>query len=90
MKIEFDRSFSKCLDKIINKNIKVKTIKLIEEIENAKTLSEIKNLKKIKGFNRYYRIKLNEFRVGFELKNDSVIRLIIISHRKDIYKSFPK
>lgn len=90
MKIEFDRSFSKCLDKIINKNIKVKTIKLIEEIENAVTLSEIKNLKKIKGFNRYYRIKLNEFRVGFELKNDSVIRLIIISHRKDIYKSFPK
>jgi len=47
MKIEFDRSFSKCLDKIINKNIKVKTIKLIEEIENAKTLSEIRNLKKI-------------------------------------------
>lgn len=90
MKIEFDRSFSKCLDKISNKDIKLKTIKLIVEIENAKTLSEIRNLKKIKGFHRYYRIKLNEFRIGFELKNNSVIRLIIISHRKDIYKSFPK
>lgn len=89
MKIEFDRSFYKSLDKISENTVLVKLQNIIKEINNAGFLSEIKNIKKLKGFKSYYRIKLMDYRIGIELLNASTVRFILICHRKDIYKKFP-
>lgn len=89
MKLEFDKSFSKSMDKINDKQIKTKILNIISELEKIKTMKDIVNLKKLKGFQNYYRIKLGSYRIGFELRNNSIIRFIIICHRKDIYKKFP-
>ena len=35
------------------------------------------------------KIRTGDFRLGFEIINDDTIRLIIIAHRKDIYRNFP-
>ena len=53
MKIEFDRSFYKSLDKISENTVLVKLQNIIKEINNAGFLSEIKNIKKLKGFKSY-------------------------------------
>jgi len=45
MKIEFDRSFYKSLDKISENTVLVKLQNIIKEINNAGFLSEIKNKK---------------------------------------------
>ena len=89
MKVEFDKSFLKSLDKIDDSKILKKVERIIIICESSSRISEIRNIKKLSGFSSYYRIKLGNYRIGFELINKSVIRFIILTHRKNIYKKFP-
>ena len=90
MKIEFDKSFDKSLDKIGDKSIFPSIEKLILNCEKAKSIREIPHLKKMVGYDNYYRVRLGNYRIGIEIFNKDVIRFVIVAHRKDIYKIFPK
>jgi len=89
MIIEFDKSFEKSLEKLKNKSLYPKIETTIIEFENAKSLSELSNIKKLTGFKFYYRVRIGEYRLGFEKIAENTLRLIIVAHRKDIYKLFP-
>ena len=89
MIIEFDKSFEKSLAKLKNKSLFPKIEKTIIEFENAKNLSELTNIKKLAGYKFYYRVRIGEYRLGFEKIDESALRLIIFAHRKEIYKLFP-
>ncbi|MEI7979549.1 MAG: type II toxin-antitoxin system RelE/ParE family toxin [Bacteroidota bacterium] len=89
MIIEFDKSFEKSLIKVKEKALFNKIESLIETIEKAEKISEIKNVKKLTGFKNYYRIRIGDFRLGFEKINDNTIRFITVARRKDIYSIFP-
>ena len=90
MIVEFDKSFEKSLQKIKNKSLFSRIESIILECEKSNSLSEISNLKKLIGFKNYYRIRIGEYRLGVELIDTKTIRFILIAHRKDIYRSFPK
>jgi mRNA interferase RelE/StbE len=89
MIVEFDKSFVKSLDKIKDSALYEKVELLILELERVQMVSEIKNTKKLKGYKSYYRIRIGDYRVGFDLINSGAIRLIIVARRKDIYRVFP-
>jgi len=89
MIIEFDKSFEKSLEKIKNKTLFQKIEKLIIEFENAKSLTDLTNIKKLTGYKYYYRVRIGEYRLGFEKISENTFRFIIVAHRKDIYKLFP-
>jgi len=89
MIVEFDKSFSKSLDKIKDSTILQRTEKTILKLEKAYSLKDVKNLKKLSGFKNYYRIRVGDYRIGIEQIDNKTLRLIIIAHRKDIYKKFP-
>ena len=88
MNVTFDKSFSKALDKINNKQLLQKIEKVIVQCENASIISEITNLKKLVGFKSYYRIKISDYRIGIEIIGKN-IHFITVCHRKDVYKIFP-
>ncbi len=88
MKVEFDKSFAKSIDKLKNQDIKDRIIEFIELLETADTLQDISSIKKLKGDKISYRKKISNYRIGFEYENNTVC-LIIVAHRKDIYKYFP-
>lgn len=89
MEIIFDRSFSKSLDKIADKDLRKKIEQVIIAIEEADSLSQIPNVKKMQGFKTFYRIRIVDFRLGIELEDTTTLRFIVALHRKDIYKKFP-
>jgi len=89
MKIEFDRSFLKSLDRIHDSKVLRKIETIILSCESASQLSQIPNIKKLTGFSNYYRIRTGSYRIGIEMINASTIRFIIVTHRKNIYKKFP-
>lgn len=89
MIVEFDKSFAKSLGKIKDVILLSKIENVITEFEKVDSISEIRSVKKLTGFKAYYRVRLGDYRLGFELLSPTKIRLIIISHRKDIYKTFP-
>ncbi len=89
MIIEYDKSFEKSLDKNRNKVLYQKIEKVIIDFENAKSLTDITGIKKLTGYKDYYRVRIGEYRLGFEKIAENTLRFIIVAHRKDIYKSFP-
>ncbi len=90
MTVEFDKSFEKWLSKINDKTLLKRIEKVILKMESAESIDQIQNVRKLAGFKRYYRVKLGNHRLGFERTSNSVIRLIIIADRKEIYRKFPK
>ncbi len=88
MKVEFKSSFAKDLKKAKDKDLKTRVKQVVELVEKAKSLQEIKDVKKLKGGDRYYRIRIGDYRVGLTLEGDTVT-FVRFLHRKDIYRYFP-
>ena len=89
MIVRFDRAFSKSLDKLHDKQVKERLKTLIVSMEKAESIADLNSLKQMKGHSRFYRIRVGDYRVGFELTGYNEILLILVAHRKDIYKRFP-
>jgi mRNA interferase RelE/StbE len=89
MIVEFDSSFLKALSKIKDSSILNRIKKSIFELENSADLKNVSNLRRLSGYKTYFRIRIGDYRLGFESINNNTIRLIIIAHRKDIYRDFP-
>ena len=88
MQVEFSSKFSKDIDGISQKSIKLNLIKLIQFFESSQNLNAIPNLKKLVGHKSAYRVRIGDYRVGFFYENQKVLFARVI-HRKDIYKLFP-
>jgi mRNA interferase RelE/StbE len=89
MKIIFDKSFHKSLDQKLPRHIARQLNVVIDDLESANDIYQIAGVKKLSGFKNYYRLRLGDYRLGLELENKYTVRIIIICHRKDIYKQFP-
>jgi mRNA interferase RelE/StbE len=90
MIVEFDKSFDKSLDKIKEASVFQKLETILEQLEKANNLNEINNVRKLSGFKEFYRIRIGDYRLGFEMIKPGFIRIIIIAHRNSIYTRFPK
>ncbi|MBI1937227.1 MAG: type II toxin-antitoxin system RelE/ParE family toxin [Ignavibacteriales bacterium] len=88
MKILFETSFEKDIRKITDDEIKTLILQTIQNVKSATTLREIKNLKKLHSFKDYYRIKIDNYRIGLELFKDTFI-FVRCLNRKEIYRYFP-
>jgi mRNA interferase RelE/StbE len=88
LRIEFRSSFVRDLDKIKDRTLKDRVKQTIDQVERARSLEEIEHLRKLQGADRYYRIRLGDYRIGIVVEEDSVtfVRLL---HRKDVYRHFP-
>ena len=89
MIVEFDKSFYRYLSKITDKNVLGKIGACILKLENASDLRDIPDAKKLTGYKSYYKIRIGDYRLGFQKLSSNKIRLIIIALRSDIYKQFP-
>lgn len=88
MKILFERAFGKDLAEQLYERDKRKVQEVIENIEVAQSLHQIKNLEKLAGHKTYFRIRVGSYRIGFELRGDTIV-FSAYQHRSTIYKKFP-
>jgi len=89
MIVKIDRVFEKDTDKIKDRRILVRIAGIIEKVSKSDDISKIQSIKKLKGSNKFYRIRLGNFRIGIIVDGD-IVEFIRCLHRKDIYKYFPK
>jgi len=88
LKVGFRRSFAKDLERVREASLKERVKETIVQAERALTPQEIGDLKKLRGGERYYRIRLGEYRIGLILEGDKVVFVRFLP-RKDIYRYFP-
>jgi mRNA interferase RelE/StbE len=89
MVVEFDSTFLKNLQKIKDQKVKRKVEEFILIAEKSDSIRKLPATKKLKGFRKYYRHRIGDFRLGFEKTSPQTILLIVIQKREDIYKNFP-
>jgi mRNA interferase RelE/StbE len=88
MQVIVTRQFAKDVHKELDKAYQIQLADIIDQIRNAQTLHEIQNVKKLKGYKTAYRIKIDDFRIGFLLEANQVV-LSRVLNRKEIYRYFP-
>lgn len=88
MKVGFKRSFVKDLKRVRDKALKKRVKETIELVEQAQNLQEVGNIQTLRGGDRYYRIRIGDYRLGLLLEGDTVI-FVRFLHRKDVYRYFP-
>ncbi len=88
MNIRFRESFRKDLRKIKDKDLLTRVRTIIEAVEQASSLGEILHIEQLKGWPRYYRIRVGDYRIGIALEDD-VVTFVRFLHRKDVYRYFP-
>lgn len=90
MNFRIEKSFDRDIDKINDKKLLKKLRTFISAIEGAETIHEMPHIKKIVGYNSFYRIKIDDYRLGIEAVSNKEVVFIRFLHRKDIYRYFPK
>ena len=88
MKVEFRASFNNDLGGIVSKKVRERIRWVIVEAESAQSPQEIQNLRKLRGFSSFFRIKVGDYRIGIELRKDTII-FIRALRRRDFYRFFP-
>jgi len=89
MKVLYTKKFNKDIDQITN-DIKLKKnlLEFISRIKQADALTDLESVRKIQGYDKYYRIRVGDFRLGIKITDDG-IEMLRFLHRKDIYRRFP-
>ena len=62
---------------------------IFEQIPQLDSIFTTPNVKKMKGYQNYYRIRLGDYRIGFEVKEAKNVIFYRVKSRSDIYKLFP-
>lgn len=88
MEYRIEKSFARDYKKIKDKQLSAAILEAIMHVEKSNTINDIPNIKKMKGADDAYCIRINDYRIGIYVENNSVI-FTVFDHRKDIYKRFP-
>ena len=89
MNVLFDASFDKSVQKLKNPQLHQRLWDIVLALEQASTLSEIAHVKKMEGSKTFYRVRIGHYRLGFELIAPDTLNLVMVAHRKEIYRYFP-
>jgi mRNA interferase RelE/StbE len=88
LNVEFRASFARDLKRVKDEKLKARVREVIDRVEQAQSLQEVENLKKLRGGDRYYRIRIGDYRIGLAVEESTVI-FVRFLHRKDVYRYFP-
>lgn len=91
MEVVATRTFAKAL-KALPRKTQESVMEVVLKLHNAQSLEssgvDYKKLEGQKKNERYYRIRVGEWRIGCEYINPKIILITVLS-RGDIYKKFP-
>jgi mRNA interferase RelE/StbE len=62
---------------------------VFEEFPEMSGPSDKLDIRKIQGHEDYYRIRIGEYRIGWEIEKGNRITFYRVKNRKDIYRVFP-
>ena len=88
MRVEFTPRFSRDLRSIRSNDLRQEVIRRIEELEAAPNLSEVRGIRRMTAAGRYYRIRIENYRLGLSVAGD-VVTLERFLPRDQICRYFP-
>ena len=88
MKLEPNSAFNGDMKRIRSSQVRRRVASKIEELEAASSLAEVSGVIRMTGWERHYRIRVGDYRIGIEMDGDVVV-LHRVTHRREFYRHFP-
>ena len=88
MEIRYGAGFNRDLARIRNPDLSRRIERIIEDLKAASTITEARGVRRMTGAERYYRIRIGDYRLGVSAEGD-VVTLLRFAHRSEIYRVFP-
>jgi mRNA interferase RelE/StbE len=88
MQVEFRKKFLKELSKLPNPYKSNIEEFVFDILANHNSLSEVGKIEKMTGYKNYFKVRFGDYRVGIKKENNIII-IETVKHRKEIYKFFP-
>lgn len=92
MKLKFENKFKKELKKINQPKDKKsieKALKILADIPHVGELFNTANVKKLQGYDKYWRIRAGDFRIGFMIEDETIF-IERVGHRGQFYNYYPE
>lgn len=83
--------FTVSADKQLKKLAKTAQKLIVEKVKELNISKPNNNVKKLVGVNDLYRLRIGDYRVIYQIRrNDLIILVLKVGHRKDIYRDVYK
>ncbi len=92
MRLAYSKSFLKDIKRLRDKELLARIESSIAEFKACEDFADIIKtmpVKKLVGASGYYRLRINNFRLGFFIDEEYTVTLLRFGHRKDFYEGFP-
>jgi len=92
MQLIYSKHFLKDIKRLRDSELFGKIEKIIYELKSTNDFEIMLKtfpIKKLVGSTGYYRLRINNYRLGFCIDDNNEIRLLRFGHRKDFYEGFP-
>jgi mRNA-degrading endonuclease RelE of RelBE toxin-antitoxin system len=88
MKLAVRKEFVRNLEAVKDKDVLDELRFVLSNLEAASSLSALEGCKELKGRKGYYRIRIEDYRLGIRSEGD-IAELVCLYHRSDISSHFP-
>jgi mRNA-degrading endonuclease RelE of RelBE toxin-antitoxin system len=89
LKVEYRKLFLKDLKKLKKQSIYQQIYDLaFKTLGSCDSLQDLPNVKSLTGAPNRHRIRVGDYRIGLELRGDTV-ELMRVLHRREFYRYFP-
>ena len=88
MEVKIKKKFLKELSKLPIEYADTIEVFVFDKLPTYNNLNEIGKVEKMTGYKNYFKIRSGDYRVGIKKENDIII-VEIVKHRREIYKYFP-
>jgi mRNA-degrading endonuclease RelE of RelBE toxin-antitoxin system len=89
LKVEYRTLFLRDLKKLKKQEVYPSIYELVfTTLPEATSVQELPNVKALVGTENRYRIRVGNYRIGFEVNEDR-IELMRVLHRREFYRYFP-
>ena len=88
MLVSYTPALEKDLSRLRDPGLSHRVEQVIASLKAADSLRDVPGVVKLAGFDRDYRIRLGDYRLGFSLE-DGVVILHRLLPRRDSYRYFP-
>jgi len=59
------------------------------ELPRYRNLADAGIIEKMRGYDGYYKARFGSYRVGMKQESDGTLAVLLVMHRKEIYRFFP-
>jgi len=87
MKVLYKKTFLKDIERLPSDARDIVYHDAFEVIPALTAIQKHERLRKLSGYKNFYRIRIGSYRIGIELRDDTVVFYRVL-HRKEIYRYF--